>query len=91
MNIIGFAVCLVNDDEGDFQPNKLYPILEPLENDPSEYLRIIDENGEDYLYPAIYFQIVNLNQQSQKKSFTIFWRSNYLIIQESIKKLSIAL
>jgi hypothetical protein len=66
MKIIGFAVCLVNDEEGDFEPNKLYPILEPLKNDPSEHLRIVDESGEDYLYPEIYFQIVNLNQQAQE-------------------------
>ena len=72
MKITGFAVCLVNDDEGDFQPNKLYPILEPLENDPKEHLRIIDESGEDYLYPAIYFQIVNLNQQAQENLLRYF-------------------
>ncbi len=66
MKIIGFAVCLVNDEEADFEPNKLYPILEPLKNDPSEHLRIVDESGEDYLYPEIYFQIVNLNQQAQE-------------------------
>ena len=61
-----------NDNEGDFQPNKLYPILEPLENDPTEHLRIIDESGEDYLYPAIYFQIVNLNQQAQENLLRYF-------------------
>ena len=72
MKITGFAVCLVNDNEGDFQPNKLYPILEPLENDPTEHLRIIDESGEDYLYPAIYFQIVNLNQQAQENLLRYF-------------------
>lgn len=72
MKITGFAVCLVNDDEEDFQPNKLYPILEPLENDPTEHLRIIDESGEDYLYPAIYFQIVNLNQQAQENLLRYF-------------------
>ena len=60
MNIIGFALCLENDDEGDFVPNKLYPILEPLERDPKEHMRIIDESGEDYLYPEIYFQIVEI-------------------------------
>ena len=72
MKITGFALCLVNDDEGDFQPNKLYPILEPLENDPKEHLRIVDESGEDYLYPAIYFQIVNLNQQAQENLLRYF-------------------
>ena len=72
MKITGFAVCLVNDNEGDFQPNKLYPILEPLENDPTEHLRIIDESGEDYRYPALYFQIVNLNQQAQENLLRYF-------------------
>lgn len=72
MKITGFAVCLVNDDEGDFQPKKLYPILEPLENDPTKHLRIVDESGEDYLYPAIYFQIVNLNQQAQENLLRYF-------------------
>ncbi len=47
MKITGFALCLVTDDEDDFEPNELYPILETLENDPKDYLRIIDESGED--------------------------------------------
>ena len=72
MKITGFAVCLFNDDEGDFQPNKLYPILEPLKNDPTEHLRIIDESGEDYLYPSMYFQIVNLNQKAQENLLRYF-------------------
>ena len=72
MKITGFALCLVNDDEGDFVPNKIYPILEPLENDPSGHLRIVDESGEDYLYPEIYFQIVKLNRQAQKNLLQYF-------------------
>lgn len=66
MNIIGFALCLVDDDEGDFEPNKLYPIVEPLDNDPNGHLRIVDESGEDYLYPEIYFQIVQVNEQARE-------------------------
>ncbi len=75
MNIIGFALCLEDDDEGSFVPNKLYPILEPLDNDPKNYLRIIDESGEDYLYPAIYFEIVNLNEPAQNKLVDYFQTS----------------
>ncbi len=67
MKIIGFALCLEDDDEGSFAPSKLYPILEPLANDPSEYLRIVDESGEDYLYPEIYFETVQLNRTAQNK------------------------
>jgi hypothetical protein len=72
MKIIGFALCLEDDDEGAFAPNKLYPILEPLDNDPRDYLRIVDESGEDYLYPEIYFEIVQLNLPAQNKLINYF-------------------
>ncbi len=75
MKIIGFALCLEDDDEGSFVPNKLYPILEPLDKDPKNHLRIIDESGEDYLYPAIYFEIVNLNEPAQNKLVDYFQTS----------------
>lgn len=66
MKIIAFALSLGNDEEDDFAPDKLYPVLEPLENDPHGHLRIIDESGEDYLYPEIYFQIIQPNQQARE-------------------------
>lgn len=72
MNIIGFALCLVIDEESDFEPNKLYPILEPLKNDPEGHLRIVDESGEDYLYPEIYFQIVQVNEQARENLLRYF-------------------
>lgn len=73
MKIIGFALCLDDDDDdGSFAPNKLYPILEPLDNDPRDYLRLVDESGEDYLYPEIYFEIVRLNQPARKKLIGYF-------------------
>ncbi len=72
MDIIGFAICLENDDEGDFVPNKLYPVLRPLDNDPKGHLRIIDESGEDYLYPELYFQIVQLAPQAQENLLHYF-------------------
>lgn len=72
MNIIGFALCLVMDEEDDFEPNKLYPILEPLANDPDGHLRIVDESGEDYLYPEIYFQIVQVGEQARENLLRYF-------------------
>ncbi|HSK73323.1 MAG TPA: hypothetical protein VK892_16605 [Pyrinomonadaceae bacterium] len=75
MKIIGFALCLEDGDEGSFVPNKIYPILEPFTNDPKEYLRIVDESGEDYLYPEIYFEIVRLNQPAQNKLISYFQTS----------------
>lgn len=67
MKIKDFALCIEKiDDETDFKPAKIYPVLEPLGNDPQDYLRIVDESGEDYLYPAQYFQILNLTERSRK-------------------------
>ncbi len=66
MNIKDFALYIGKiDDETDFEPAKIYPVLEPLKNDPHDYLRIVDASGEDYLYPAEYFQIVSLTEKSQ--------------------------
>ena len=75
MKIIAFAICLEDDEEGSFMPNKIYPVLEPLENDPSDYLRIIDESGEDYLYPSVYFELIKLNQPAQNKLINYFQSS----------------
>lgn len=72
MKIIGFALCLTTDEDDDFEPNKLYPVLEPLENDPAGHLRIVDESGEDYLYPEIYFQIIQLNKEARENLLRYF-------------------
>jgi hypothetical protein len=66
MKVIDFVLYIGKfDDETDFQPAKIYPILEPIENDPIDYLRVLDESGEDYLYPKEYFQIVQLTNESR--------------------------
>lgn len=77
MKIIAFTLCLDNTDkENDFLPAKLYPVIEPLENDPQDYLRVIDESGEDYLYPAKYFQVVNLSPDAANLLTRYFENSN---------------
>jgi hypothetical protein len=66
MKIKDFALCIGKiDDETDFELAKIYPVIDSLSNDPKDYLRVVDESGEDYLYPAEYFQIVSLTEQSQ--------------------------
>ena len=56
-----FALCLNNADyEVSLELRKLYPVLPPEPNDPQGYVRIIDESGEDYLYSAEAFEIIQL-------------------------------
>ena len=61
MNIVSFALCLENSECDDLELNKIYPVVEAEANDPENYLRIIDESEEDYIYPREMFEIVNLS------------------------------
>ena len=56
-----YAICLDNEGyEVSLELRKLYLITAPEVNDPAGYLRIIDESGEDYLYPADWFAMVEV-------------------------------
>jgi hypothetical protein len=50
-----FVICLRNDDCIDLEVRKVYPVLPDAAAAKDGYLRIVDESGEDYLYPANYF------------------------------------
>ena len=67
MKIIGFALCLENSECDDLQLNKIYAVVEPENNDPQGYLRIIDESEEDYLYPQPMFEIVNFSENIKSR------------------------
>jgi hypothetical protein len=47
-----FAVCIGNQGCDDLQVRKLYPLLPDEDAAGSGLLRVVDDSGEDYLYPA---------------------------------------
>jgi len=47
-----FGVCVRNDDCEDLQLRKLYQILTDETAERNGLLRVIDDSGEDYLYPV---------------------------------------
>lgn len=55
-----FVFCLCNDDCDDLEVRKVYQVLPDPAAARAGYLRVIDESGEDYLYPADYFVTVEL-------------------------------
>jgi hypothetical protein len=58
---IKFAVCLNNTDyPASLELHKIYRVLPDAEAEADGDLRVIDESGEDYLYPAEYFAIIEL-------------------------------
>ena len=58
-----FAVCIqVGESEGALELRKIYEILEDSDAEPHDLIRVIDESGEDYLYPKKAFVEVALPQ-----------------------------
>ncbi len=56
-----FAICINNGGYvDDLKVRTVYQVLPDDSAVRSNYLRIIDETGEDYLYPAGYFMPIEL-------------------------------
>lgn len=55
-----FVICIRNEGCEDLELRKLYQVLPDSPAESSGFLRIIDESGEDYLYPQDHFLILNL-------------------------------
>jgi hypothetical protein len=61
MKVERFVICMNNDEYGaSLELHKVYGVIDPLSNDPDDYIRVIDESGEDYLYPSAWFEDVAL-------------------------------
>jgi hypothetical protein len=60
-----FALCIENKECEDLEKRKIYKVLPDDEALKDGYLRIIDESGEDYLYPESYFILVELPREAQ--------------------------
>jgi len=60
-----FALCIENKECEDLEKRKIYRVLPDDGAAKEGYLRIIDEFGEDYLYPESYFIFVELPREAQ--------------------------
>ena len=61
-----FALCIENKDCEDLEKRKIYQMLPDEDADKEGYIRVIDESGEDYLYPRSYFIAVQLPREAQE-------------------------
>ena len=60
-----FVLCIRNEDCEDLEPRKIYQVL-PDESSHEGYIRVIDDSGEDHLYPQDYFVPIELPRAAQK-------------------------
>ena len=64
---ISFAVCIANAGYEDLQVCKVYRILADAKAAEVGCLRVIDESGEDYLYPAARFLVLELPEAVRER------------------------
>jgi hypothetical protein len=55
-----FAVCIQSDDADLLTPRMIYQVLPDKSAAKSNYLRVMDNEGQDYLYPAESFMFLDL-------------------------------
>ena len=63
-----FVVCVKNKGyEASLEPRKIYQNLSDKEAESHKMIRVIDESGEDYLFPASLFPPISLPQTLVKE------------------------
>ena len=62
-----FVICIRNEGyEDDLYMKSVYRVLADEEAVRSHYLRIIDDTGEDYLFPASFFVPSDVPQEAEE-------------------------
>jgi hypothetical protein len=64
------VVCVENDGyAASLEKRKIYVAIPDADGEKHGLLRIIDESGEDYLYPKAFFRAIALPQAVRKAVF----------------------
>lgn len=67
-----FVVCIDNTDyEASLVLGKVYRILPDPRAAKDDFVRIVDESGEDYLYHKSYFVFVDFPREAKRKILAI--------------------
>jgi hypothetical protein len=64
----GFVLCVENESNPEsLEILKVYRTLPDAEAERDKWIRVIDESGEDYLYPKSYFVSVEISASARKR------------------------
>ena len=61
-----FAICVRNEGAEDLEIRKIYRVLPDARAAKVKHIRVIDESGEDYLYPADFFVPLTLPREVER-------------------------
>lgn len=62
----GYVVCTRNEGCDDLDRLKVYRTIPDEPASDQGFLRVIDDSGEDYLYPASYFVTIELSSEAEE-------------------------
>jgi hypothetical protein len=68
---VQFAICVAGEKDGDLEIWKIYRVLPDPKASEVGCLRVIDESGEDYLYPQNRFVVVELPEEVRKRLLAV--------------------
>ncbi len=61
-----FVLCVRNGSyRASLQPRKIYRVLEDVKAEGHGLLRVVDDTGEDYLFPADFFVPIEVPAKAQ--------------------------
>lgn len=62
-----YVLCINNSEyPASLEKRKIYEVISDPDTETTQHIRVIDESGDDYLYPASYFVDVNLSKETLK-------------------------
>lgn len=63
-----FAICVRNKgNEASLELGKAYRVIKSNPGDPGGRIRVVDEDGEDYLYLADWFVPIEVSPQGRRR------------------------
>jgi hypothetical protein len=61
-----FVLCVKNEACDDLETRKVYRVISDEKAEKDGYVRVVDESGDDYLYPTTYFVRLHLPQKAEQ-------------------------
>jgi hypothetical protein len=71
LDYLKFVICIFKD-MNDLELRKLYQVIPDEKAETENYIRVIDESGEDYLYPKDCFAIVDFPKSIEERLLAVF-------------------
>jgi len=63
---VKFVLCIANKDCEDLDKGKVYALLPDARAKRDGYIRVVDESGEDYLYPELLFVALDIPAKARE-------------------------